>query len=171
MSLFYMRFWGSSMCTSTDWIAYSLASAQTKANSDCSHSCKFEMQPETVPHRTNRTLMSAVFSAIVVLCSALFVLIPMFPRDLRRATVNFSIHILFQDKNNLSKLKCYKTYNAVILVILRYLSCSLQSLLVHPLYYLLDFIFYNFFISVFYIILLFLLFQLHLTLLLRYGIS
>ena len=122
---------------------------------DCSHSCMFETQPETVPHRTNQTLMSAVFLAIVVLCSALFVTIPLFPRDLRRATMNFPIDILFQDKNHLLKLKCYKTYAAVILVILWYFSCSFQSLYVHPLYYLFDFIFHNLFICLFYIILVF----------------
>lgn len=150
---------------------YSLASAQTKANSDCSHSCKFEMQPKTVPHRTNRPLVPAVFLAAVVLCSALFMSIPMFPRDLRRATMNIPIHIFLQDKNHLLNLKCYKTYAAVILVTLRYFSCSLQSLPIHPLYYLLDFTSYNLFIRLLYIVLLLIFFPLHVTLLLSYGIS
>ena len=119
---------------------------QTLFLMDCWHSCLFEMQRETVPHRTNRTLMSAMFSAVVVLCSALFETIPLFPRDLKRSTVNFPIHILFQNKNNLLKLICYQTYAAVILIILRYFSCSFLSLYVHPLYYLSDFTFHNFFI-------------------------
>lgn len=138
---------------------------------DSSHSCMFEMQPETVPHRTNRTLKSAAFLAIVVLCSALFVTIPLFTMDLRRATVNFPIYILSQDENLLLKLKCYKTYAAVILVILRYFSCGFQPLYVHSLCDLFDFISHNFLICFFYIMLLSLSLPLHLTLLLSYGIS
>lgn len=119
--------WGSGVARSAHLlIEYSLASVQTKANPACSHSCKFGMQPKTVPHKTNQSFMLAVLLAIVVRCSALFVSIPMFPRDLRRATVNSPIHIFFQDENHLFKSKCYKTYAAVILVILRYFSCSLS---------------------------------------------
>lgn len=140
---------------------------------DCSRGCMFGRQPGTVPHRTNRTLVSAGFLVIVVLCSVLFVTIPLFPRDLARirAIVKVFISILFQDKNPLLKPKCYKAYAAVYLVIVSYSTCSIQSLYIHPPYYLPYLIFPIFLICLFHIILRFLSCPSHLTPLLSYGSS
>lgn len=130
-----------------------------------------EMQPGTVPHRTNRKLVLAGFLAMVVLCSVLFGTIPLFPRDLARirATVKVFISIIFQDTKPLLKPKDYKAYAAVYFLILSYSTCSIQSLYIHLPYCLPYFIFPNFLICLFHIILRLLSCPSHLTLLLRYG--
>lgn len=166
MSLFFyidLRFCRSLRCTSIDpgtLLGFNPNHCEPSCIGTLRTAICLSCSLELCPHRTNWTFMSAKFF-FIVLCLVLFVKIPLFPRDpVRiRATVEVLISILFQDKTLLLKCKNYKVYAVVLFAIFSYLTCSNQSLFVHPPSCIFDFILSTIFIYLFYVILPFLSFS------------